>query len=87
MKKKSFYLTEAGTGRQILVTPCSFDYAVTPTESEEDDHDNYDNYDNSFYYGKEIPEETNSIVCLCGETFYVTEKLSDIAYQLDNMED
>ena len=87
MKKKSFYLTEAGTGRQILVTPCSFDYAVTPTESEEDDHDNYDDYDDSFYYGKEIPEETNSIVCLCGETFYVTEKLSDIAYQIDIMED
>lgn len=81
MKKKSFYLTEAGTGRQILVTPCSFDYAVTPTESEEDD------YDDSFCCGKEIPEETNSIVCLCGETFYVTEKLSDIAYQIDNMED
>lgn len=81
MKKKSFYLTEAGTGRQILVTPYSFNYAVTPTRSEED------NYGNSSYYGKEVSEEINSIVCLCEETFYVTEKLSDIAYQLDNMED
>lgn len=75
MKKKSFYLTEAGTGRQMLVTPCSFDYAVTPTENEVNGSVN------------KIPEGTNSIVCLCGETFYVTEKLSDIAYQIDNMED
>lgn len=67
MKKKSFYLTEAGTGIQILVTPCSFDYAATPAKDE--------------------MNEANSVVCLCGETFYVTEKLSDIAYQIDNMED
>lgn len=82
MKKKSFYLTEAGTGRQMLVTPCSFDYAVTPTENEVngDDLDPWGSIN-------EIPKGTNSIVCLCGETFYVTEKLSDIAYQIDNMED
>lgn len=76
MKKKSFYLTEAGTGRQILVTPCSFDYAATPAD------------DLAPWRGiNKIPEETNSIVCLCGETFYVTEKLSDIAYRIDIMED
>ena len=37
MKKKSFYLTEAGTRRQILVTRGSFDYATTPTEDEIND--------------------------------------------------
>lgn len=82
MKKKSFYLTEAGTGRQILVTPCSFDYAATPAKDEmnRDDLAPRRGID-------EIPKEANSVVCLCGETFYVTEKLSDIAYQIDNMED
>lgn len=82
MKKKSFYLTEAGTGRQILVTPCSFDYAATPAKDEmnRDDLAPWRGID-------EIPKEANSVVCLCRETFYVTEKLSDIAYQIDNMED
>lgn len=82
MKKKSFYLTEAGTGRQILVTPCSFDYAATPAKDEM----NRD-YLAPWRGIDEIPKEANSVVCLCGETFYVTEKLSDIAYQIDNMED
>lgn len=76
MKKKSFYLTEAGTRRQILVTQGSFDYATTPTEDEIND----DSWE-------ALPEETNSVVCLCGEIFYVTEKLSDIGYQLDSLED
>nr|DAH51426.1 MAG TPA: hypothetical protein [Caudoviricetes sp.] len=74
MKKKSFYLTEASTKRLILVTPCSFDYAVTPTNDERRGIN-------------EIPKEANSIVCLCGETFYVIEELSEITYQIDNMED
>lgn len=76
MKKKSFYLTEAETKRQILVTQGSFDYATTITEDEISD----DNWE-------ALPEGTNSVVCLCGETFYVTEKLSDISYQLDSLED
>lgn len=82
MKKKSFYLTEAGTGRQILVTPCSFDYAVTPAKyaMNRDDLAPWRSID-------KIPKEANSVVYLYGETFYVTEKLSDIAYQIDNTED
>ena len=82
MKKKSFYLTEASTKRLILVTPCSFDYAVTPTNDERGRDDL------TPWRGiNEIPKEANSIVCLCGETFYVIEELSEIAYQIDNMED
>lgn len=76
MKKKSFYLTEAKTKKQILVTQGSFDYATTITEDEISD----DSWE-------ALPEGTNSVVCLCGETFYVTEKLSDISYQLDSLED
>lgn len=76
MKKKSFYLTEAETKRQILVTQCSFDYATTPTEDEINGDD-----------WEVLPKGTNSIVCLCGQLFYVTEKLSDIDHQLDSLED
>ena len=83
MKKKSFYLTEAETKRQILVTQGSFDYATTPTEDEINDATVSRVIDS----WEALPEGTNSIVCLCGETFYVTEKLSDISYQLDSLED